>query len=82
MAAIPEQQSITKIVWTWIKHIPILSGIFGYLAFNLLSIILMGGFSVLALLTNLFPGLMTFFLSAVYNEGRKSKLKRKAILGA
>lgn len=73
MAAIPSKRSTTRLIWTWIKHSPVLSALAAYVAFNLLSIILLGGFTELELLTNLFPGIMAFFISAMYNEGRLSK---------
>lgn len=73
MATIPSQHAVKHIVWTWIKCSPVLSAITAYFAFNILSIVLLGGFTELALLTNLFPGVMAFFLSAMYNEGRLSK---------
>jgi hypothetical protein len=68
MSAIPEET--TKSTWTLIKHSPSLSTLTTYAVFNILSIIMLGGFTSLALLTNLFPTLFAFFVSALYNEGR------------
>ena len=74
MSAIPSEHSKKQLVWKTIKRSPFLSMVVAYICFNLFSAILMGGFSVLALLTNMFPALMALFLSAMYNEGRKSRV--------
>jgi hypothetical protein len=76
-------QSKKQIVWGWIKHYPFLSAVTAYTAFNILSIVLMGGFNVLALVTNLFPAVGAFFLSLVYNQERYNapeKNKKKKLV--
>ena len=64
-----ESSNIVTLLKFIIRY-PLLSGIATYIVFNLVSVILLGGFTELALLTNLFPGIMGFFLSLMYNEPR------------
>ncbi len=75
MATIPlkRERSTSSIILKTIIRSPFLSGIATYIAFNFLSVILLGGFTELALLTNLFPGVMGFFLSLMYNEPKQKR---------
>lgn len=69
------KEPFKKKLWRWIKTIPLVSAIAAYIVCNIQSIIFLGGFTSLALLTNLFPALMAFFLSAMYNEHAKERQK-------
>ena len=76
MSAIPYQGTTVKSkVLKWIKHSPILTSLSTYAAFILTGAIILGSFSILGLLTSLFPGIMAWFLSAAYNETRIEKLR-------
>jgi hypothetical protein len=71
--------SLSKTFFKWTKKSPVLTTLVSYITLNLLTILLTGTFSALGLLTNLFPALMAFFLSSMYNEGRKDKVYKKQI---
>ena len=75
--AIAQKRTAKQVLWSWIKHVPVVSAIAAYIAFNIASAILMGGFSTLALLTNLFPGIMAWFVSAAYNEPRVQRQRAR-----
>lgn len=75
MATIPlkSERSTRSIILKTIIRSPFLSGIATYIAFNFLSVILLGKFTELALLTNLFPSVIGFFLSLIYNEPKQHR---------
>ena len=76
MSAIPYQGTTVKTkIWKWIKRSPFLTALSTYGAFILTGAVILGSFSVLGLLTSLFPGIMAWFLSAAYNENRVEKLR-------
>ena len=60
-----------EVVWLWIKHSPILSTITAFIVCNLITMVLTAGISIVSVLANMFPTIMAYFVSAMYNENRK-----------
>lgn len=48
-----------------------------YVILNVLSVLFIGQFTILALLTNLLPTLMVYFLLSLYNEQPKKRNPNK-----
>lgn len=77
MSAIPYSESTKSKIFRWTKNSVTLSTIAAFIICNLITIVLTGGFSLLGVLTNLFPTVMAFFLSSMYNESRREKLLKE-----
>lgn len=77
MSAIPYKESTKSKIFRWTKNSVTLSTIAAFIICNLITIILTGGFSILGLITNLFPTIMAFFVSSMYNEQRRENLLKE-----
>lgn len=65
-------------VFRWTKHSAILTSLATYIMLNVFSVLVLGAFIQLSLITNLLPTVFIFYLSIIYNENRKEKMIKQA----